>query len=78
MDAIAIGMSNIKGEGRKPGSAGAVPRETRSEMKVIAGDMGKTDIVHQRSRIHIPEYAMPFSTACRLCDTIALTEPDTL
>jgi hypothetical protein len=51
LDTLAFGMSNIKGEGRKlgsDGSAGAMPRETRSEMKVTAGDVSswnETDLV---------------------------------
>ena len=44
LDELASGMSNIKGKGRKPGSegsAGAIPRVIRSEMKETVGDMGK-------------------------------------
>jgi serine/threonine-protein kinase SRPK3 len=43
LDKLAFGMSKIDGEGSKPGSvgsAGPIPRETRSEMKERAGDVG--------------------------------------
>ena len=51
MDTLAFGMSNIKGERRKPGSEGSVGamlRETKSEMKVTVGDVSswnETDLV---------------------------------
>jgi hypothetical protein len=48
LDTLAFGMSNIEGEGRKQGSAGAIQRDTRSEMKATAGDAGsgnETDLV---------------------------------
>jgi serine/threonine-protein kinase SRPK3 len=43
LDKLAFGMSKIDGEGSKPGSvgsAGTIPRETKSKMKERAGDVG--------------------------------------
>ena len=52
LDKLAFAMSKIDGEGSKLGSvgsaAGAIPRETRREMKATAGDVGsgnETDLI---------------------------------